>query len=137
MPTHTYSGDPQANDIDAIRFRIGDTISAEWELSDEEIMAELEEVGGSRGRASVRLIRRLMAKYARIVNKAVGPFRLDASQKFEQYRKLLAELEGESNDDEGGDTEDHIRPALVPGVYAGGISSPPAFTRYDRSGWRP
>jgi len=123
--TWTYSGNPGASDRDAVRFAIGDTDTNDQQLTNEEI-AYLLTVAGSVVAASCSAIRKLIAKYVRLVDQTTGQISITYSQRASQYRALLSDIQ-----DDG--------PVAA---YAGGISisdkesvesdtdrDPPAFHR--------
>lgn len=128
--TATWSYDPSlAANKDIVRFMIGDTDSDDPQMYDEEI-AFLLSAYTTPIRAAVSAARALLAKYARQVDRVVGPLRIYSSQRVTAYRDLLAALEAQALG------EATITP------YAGGISIadkianeddtdrvPPAFTR--------
>ncbi|MGE3510710.1 MAG: hypothetical protein AB7N65_17695 [Vicinamibacterales bacterium] len=118
--TWTYSGDPSASDLDAVRFAIGDTVSADPLLTDEEIEFLLAATSATVASASVAAARNLAARFARDVDRQVGNLRISASQRAASFRALAVQLEA-----------DRVA-ALGTGVpYAGGISAADKDTRYD------
>jgi len=126
MPmTWTYTG--PVDDTGKVRLAIGDTDSTDKQLYDEEIAYQL--TLGSVQSAAASCARLIAAKYARQMNKAVGPFRIEAAARYDHYMGLAAELESQ------------MATAGV-AAFAGGISIadkaareddsdrvPPAFTR--------
>ena len=106
--TWTYSGDPSANNRDAVRFAVGDTDTADQQLSDEEIAYLLIDAGGVKS-AAIAAIRSLIAKFARAVDKSVGDLSVSYSQRLEHYKTLEKTLRADLG----------IRRATP---YAGGIS---------------
>lgn len=91
----TYNGDPSANDRDWIRFRIGDTISVDPQLTDAEIASLLTDTG-NKTRAALDAAKRLKAKYARLVDTSVGDSRSESlSQRRDAYSELVKDLERE------------------------------------------
>ena len=126
--TWTYGGDPSANSRDAVRFLIGDTDTADQQLTDAEI-AYLVTAEGGVSAAAVAAVRALLAKFARLVDKSVGDLSVSYSQRRDQYQALLGELKTR-----------HAMRSATP--FAGGISLaqkdsveddsdrvPPAFER--------
>jgi len=103
----TYSGDPSSTDLDTVRFLIGDTLTADQLLSDEEIAWALTQ--GSVYNAAAIAARAIAAAFSRMADKAVDDLEIKYSQKSEQYVDLAVNLESK---------ESHK--AL--GVYCGGIS---------------
>lgn len=99
---------------DKVRLLIGDVITEDQQLSDEEIIAVVAMVGGSVQLASIRCCRILAARYARYADKWVGDLKILASQKSKAYLALAEELE------DGGTTLTGSRTHQTP--FAGGIS---------------
>jgi hypothetical protein len=104
--TFSYSGNPGASDLDALRFLIGDTDSADAQLTDEELSYLLTQHDDSVRHAGLSACRRLIAKYSRCVDQRTGDIDVKYSQRVSQLRSLMVD----------------IREGLVPSVYAGGIS---------------
>lgn len=88
----SYSGDPSSSDRDAVRFLIGDTDTSDQQLSNEEITWLLTDAGSVHG-AAIAAARALLAKFARLVDEAVGPYRISLSQRRDAYASLIADLE--------------------------------------------
>lgn len=105
--TWTYSGNPASSTRDAVRFEIGDTITGDQELSDEEIAYVLTQETNVKY-ASAACCDRIAAKYARKVEKSVGDLKLSMQQKFDQYMKLAERIRS--------------RAGSAPIPFAGGIS---------------
>ena len=89
----TYTSDPENVPRDAVRLLIGDTIQTDQQLADSEIAYFLTQATNSVMGAAIRATRALLARYARLVDKAVGDLRLSYSQRQAAYAALLAELE--------------------------------------------
>lgn len=99
---------PGANNKDWVRFKVGDTDTADQLTSNEEIRATLG-IEGNRNKTAVIIARAIAAKFSRSVDKQVGPLRISASQKAKAYIEfVLRPLEAEM----GGNVA----------AYAGGIS---------------
>jgi len=103
----TYSGDPSSNDRDQVRFLIGDTLTADQLLSDEEIAWALTQ--GSVYNASAISARAIAATFSRMADKTVDDLSIKYSQKSKQYADLAVSLESK-------DSHKSL------GVYGGGIS---------------
>lgn len=88
----TYSGDPSSSDRDALRFLIGDTDTTDQQLTDEELDYLLT-FEGSVTAAAIAAIRSLIAKFARFADRSVGDLRVAYSQRIDNYRGLLDQLE--------------------------------------------
>lgn len=102
----TYSGDPGANDKDLIRFLIGDTDSADEQLSDEEIAYLLTEYTAPK-RAALEAARSLQAKYSRLCDQRTGDISISYSQRRDSYAALVRDLQR----------------GMMGTPYAGGISA--------------
>jgi hypothetical protein len=110
----TYTGNPASSTLDAVRFEIGDTLSTDPELSDEEITWVITQESNLKY-AAAAACDRVAARYARKVEKSVGQLKLSMQQKFDQYLKLASRLRAQ-----GGS-------APIP--FAGGISVADKRTR--------
>ena len=89
--TWSYSGDPSNSNTDAVRFLIGDTDSADQQMSDEEIGWLVSEAGSTYA-AAVLACDGLAAKYARQTDKSAGEMSVKSSQRVEHYTKLAKRL---------------------------------------------
>lgn len=106
--TWSYT-DPSASARDAVRFMIGDVDTADQQLSNEEIDFVLSETGSSATReAAAHCCDALQARYARMVNMAVGDLRQDYSDRVKQYAALAVTLRS--------------RAAVAAAPYIGGTS---------------
>lgn len=92
----SYSGDPTASELDAVRDKIGDTDDSAWQLSDEEIQSEIDGSGGSVLMAASRCARKIAARYSRKVTKSIGRTSINYSDLAKQYFALATELEDEA-----------------------------------------
>ena len=123
-----YSGDPNANDRDKVRFLIGDTDADSPLLQDKEIAYLLVD-GGTPNRAAVQGCLALAAKFARLMDESVGDVSKSYSQRSEAFFKLADKLR-------------LLNSEKSVGIFAGGISDAdkqkieqdpdsvkPAFTR--------
>lgn len=90
--TWTYSGNPNASQLDAIRLVIGDTDTNDQLLQDEEIQYMIDTYGASRHAAS-ESARAIAAKYARLMSRSIGGLSADFSAKYRQYLELADKLE--------------------------------------------
>jgi hypothetical protein len=125
----TYSGDPTTSPLDEVRFLTQDVEIGDQQVSDEGINYFLVAKGESVPLAAVHVGERILMKYARLVNKTVGPFSLQARQKFENYERVLRGLRQAAGlpAEGGGGSGGRILP--VPGVSAGGLDQPKVFGR--------
>lgn len=89
--TWTYSGNPSASDLDAIRFMIGDTDTTDQLLQDAEVnyMITLHGMGNS---AASECCRAIAAKFARLMNRSIGGLSADFSAKYVQYLELAESI---------------------------------------------
>lgn len=101
------------DDKDKVRLLIGDVLSTDQQLSDEEIVAVIAMVGGSVNTAAIRCCRILAARYARQADKWVGDLKIMASQRSRAYLQLAEDLE------EAGSSLTGTRTHQTP--FAGGI----------------
>lgn len=85
--TWTYSGDPNASSIDAVRYIIGDTDETDQLLSDEEIQYSID-VNGMTRHAASEACRAIAAKFARLMNRSIGGLSADFGVKYEHYIQL-------------------------------------------------
>lgn len=104
--TWTYSGNPGASNLDALRFLIGDTDSTNAQFTDEELNYLLEEAEESIIHAGLAACVRLIAKYTRYVDQKTGDIDIKYSQRLAQLHGLHRQL----------------REGLTPEWYFGGIS---------------
>ena len=91
MGTFTYSGDPALSQLDEVRFLIQDTDRDDFELGDEEVNYLLTRHGDASA-AAIAACNVLAAKYAGLVDKAVGDLQLSLSQRTEHFRDLAKHL---------------------------------------------
>lgn len=89
--TWTYSGDPSASMLDAVRFHIGDTDTNDQLLSNEEIQYHITEQV-TLLRAASESARAVAAKFARLMNRSIGGLSADFSSKYRQYLELSDNL---------------------------------------------
>lgn len=82
-----------AGRVNIVRFLIGDTITTDQQLQDEEITYLLTKHTDLPYYAAMDAIRALIAKYARDVDAWMGHTRIERAQRIRHYRQLLEELE--------------------------------------------
>jgi hypothetical protein len=82
---------------DLVRLTIGDTNSRDEQLQDEEIQVFLDANSDDVLSTAKQLVRILIAKYARGVDKWVGDLKTLASQRVDHYKALLEVLEGQES----------------------------------------
>ena len=115
----SYSGDPNSSPKDAVRFYVGDTISADQQANDEEVEFLLVSENNDPIRAAARIAETIAAKYARQVDKSVGGLSLSAGRRQEKYESLAAKLWARAKSAGGG----------LPVPYSGGIRVSDKTTR--------
>ena len=87
----TYSGDPSASDVDAVRFLVGDTDDSGFVLSDSEINFLLT-TEGSIYAASAQAALTMAAAFGRKADKSVGDLSIRYSDRREHYLELSTQL---------------------------------------------
>lgn len=92
--TWSYSGDPSSSDMDNVRFLIGDTITADQLLQNEEILSVLAGQPNPILAAAIAA-RAIAAKFSRLTNVRVGKTQIWANEKAEAYLALAKKLEDE------------------------------------------
>lgn len=105
----SYGSDPLNNDVDAVRFLIGDTDSSDPLIQDEEIQYLLSSY--STQFSAYYATRSIAAKFARLCREETGDIEVYANQKFDQYSKLAKAM---SADLQAGRPIDFT-------IYSGGI----------------
>lgn len=83
----TYSGNPSASTLDAVRFLTGDTDTTDQLLSDAEITYIITE-NATVLRSASESCRAIAAKFARLMSRSVGGLSADFSAKYSQYLQL-------------------------------------------------
>jgi hypothetical protein len=92
----TWTYDPTlATDLDKVRFEIQDTETSDQLFSNEEITATLTATGGVAA-TSLKLVKKLMLKFARMVDTQVGRVKESASQRYAAYKDIADKLEAEA-----------------------------------------
>lgn len=87
----SYSGNPDKNDKDKVRFIIQDTDRDEQLLSNEEIESLISSEGGAL-QAAMRASEILAAKFARWCDEKVGQVSVSLSQRMKHYQALRDDL---------------------------------------------
>jgi len=87
----TYSGDPSASSLDAVRFTIGDTDTTDQLVNDAEITYFIN-LHGNINRASSETCRAIAGKFARLMSRSIGGLQADFSAKHTQYLALADSL---------------------------------------------
>lgn len=92
----SWTYDPTlATDRDKVRFEIQDTEQSDQLFSDEEIAATLSANGSSVLGTTLALAKKLLFRFARLVDTTVGRVSESASQRFAAYKDLVARLEAD------------------------------------------
>lgn len=91
----TYSGDPQASPLDALRFAVGDTQARRPLLTDQELLACLQQAANNPAAAGVLACRAIVFQLARKRNESVGSVSIQYAQEYEHYTALLTNLEAQ------------------------------------------
>jgi hypothetical protein len=86
MPA-TYGGDIVNSDLDWTRFTKGDTDTAHARLTDAEIQASIL-IYGTKQRAAKICMEAILVKLAQDCDYAIGPEKVFASQRYEQYKQF-------------------------------------------------
>lgn len=90
--TFTYSSSSIGTNLAKVRLRLGDTVSDDPLLTDEEINHFLDECNDDVRAAALKSCRAIVAKHARTVNDSAAGINSSKTSKFQQYKDLLAEL---------------------------------------------
>jgi hypothetical protein len=77
---YTYTGDPANNNQDAVRFLAGDVVETDWQVSDEEVVFALGQVGSN------------VYRYSRETDEAAGDLKNTYSQRQKHYNSRAGEL---------------------------------------------
>lgn len=91
----TYTNDPLNVPLDELRFLIGDIDGTDPQLTDEELSYLLSTEGAVLP-AAIAAVRGLVALFARKTDKSVGDLSVSYSQRAENYRNLLRDLQHRS-----------------------------------------
>lgn len=83
-----------ATSRDQVRFEIQDTETSDQLFSNEEVDATLTATG-SVAAATLKLAKKLMMKFARLVDTSVGRVSESASQRYQAYKEIVAKLEAD------------------------------------------
>ena len=90
--TWSYSGDPAASDLDAVRYIIGDTSEDMSLLTDEEIKYELSK-NEDVNLVSLACLDKIIAALAKEVSYTIGPEKVTAGDKYKQYLAVRDKLQ--------------------------------------------
>jgi hypothetical protein len=93
--TWSYSGNPAASDLDAVRFYVGDTNTSRQLLQDEEVNFTIAEHGNLRMAAAV-CADALAALFAREADQRVGDISKSLSQVSKAFERLATKLRKEA-----------------------------------------
>lgn len=98
--TWSYSGNPASSSLNAVRFLVGDTDSADPIVTDEEINFAIG-INSDVYAASVIVIKAIIAKYSRDVDSQIESVRVSSSQRVSHFTNLLNSYESVVQDSEG------------------------------------
>lgn len=112
MTTSYTDTEPTAKD--RVRGMIGDTVSTDWQFSDEKIDAQVTASGGERA-AAAELCLQLALKYARKADVTDGDLSVKWSGVSAMYKSLAAEFRATTS-------------GQVPGIVVGGVT----YSQRDR-----
>lgn len=94
--TWTYSGDPDGERKDEVRFLVGDTDTNAKLVQDEEIEFVLKQYPAASGKpawlAAAHVCDAIAGKFARKINQSVGPLSASNEQQYEHYVALAQQL---------------------------------------------
>lgn len=94
--TWTYTAAPTTEARDEVRLLIGDTDATAPLVQDEEIAYALvlypRQVGKPAYRAAIHIVDTIVAKFARLNDRTLGPLSQSQSQQWEHYRELAVDL---------------------------------------------
>ena len=107
----TYGGDPSANNRDAVRFLIGDTVTADQKLSDSEIAYLLSAHSDNVFFSAAAACEAIASFYATALSKSVGSTSVSLGEKHSNYLTLAERLRNQVRQTpvaiySGGATED-------------------------------
>ena len=86
----TWTGDPAASTIEAIRWYIDDIVSSDAKFQDAEINYAYDQEKSILGAAAL-LCEQLAANYAGEVSRSLGPMRIDLTSLAEKYERKAVE----------------------------------------------
>ena len=90
----SYSGNPQASDLDMVRFLLADTSDMDPYITDEEINAFLL-TNPNVQNTVLKCLQFIMTKLSRECDYTIGPEKVSASQRYEQTKQLYNSLKAE------------------------------------------
>lgn len=114
----SYSGNPAASSRDAVRFAIGDTLTSDQQITDEEIDFVLS-TQPSITLAAIECCDHLIGLYARLVSQSVGSISVSYAERQKNYVGLRRRLAHR----------------LAPVPYAGGISIADKTSNEEDTDW--
>lgn len=83
----SYSGDPSASSLDAMRFLIGDTDKNAPVMQDEEIQYIIDTYGADTNTAKYQLFNRAATLFARDIKRSLGPQSEDPTSRLNFYKE--------------------------------------------------
>lgn len=94
--TWTYDSTVISTDLGKVRTLIGDTVSTDQQLTDEQIAFFLSESSNIYA-AAIACCRAIIAKYAREADRTAGKGNTTRSQRITHYQDLIKQLESDKN----------------------------------------
>lgn len=94
--TFTYTGDIQNNEIDWVRFIIGDTVESTKYLYDEEIQA-LIDMYGTKEEAAKKAMERILVVLSERVDHKIGKTSVSMSTMYDNYKKRYDDFVADLN----------------------------------------
>lgn len=85
----SYSGDPQASELDRCRFLIGDTNESTPIMQDEEIQYLIKEASGNENKLRYELFRHASTIFARDIKRSLGPQSEDPTDRLKFFREQM------------------------------------------------
>jgi len=108
MSDWSYSGDPKSSSLDAVRYLVRDTDSADPVILDDEIEFALSQNGNNLYRSAADVCDAIALELGRQLT-FTGPISESAKEKFEQYKQMAAQY--------------RLKASMKAGaIFAGGIS---------------
>lgn len=83
----SYSGDPNASELDECRFLIGDTNEAAPIMQDEEIQYIIEQANGNENKIRYALFRQAATIFARDIKRSLGPQSEDPTSRLKFFNE--------------------------------------------------
>lgn len=85
----SYSGDPADSELDACRFLISDTDSAQVILQDEEIQYIIDTYGTNKNTLGYQLFKHASTVFSRAIKRSLGPQSEDPTERLKYYKEQM------------------------------------------------